>query len=106
MAGSFRSIMIGAVVALASAAALAAVRDGVTAPLPVELARAKGFGEHPHMEEAQHFLVMAREELRHADSDFGGHRGQAIALVTQAMEEIERGYEYGGGAHEGPLPPQ
>lgn len=103
----FRSTVIGAVAVLASATALAAVRDGVTLPHRVELVRnSKGFGEHPHMEEALHFLGMAREELRRADSDFGGHRGQAIGFVTQAMEEIGRGYEYGGGAHEGPVQSQ
>ncbi len=97
---------IGAVVALASATALAAVRDGITTSHPVELTHGKGGGDHPHMAEAAHFLAMAREELGRADSDFGGHRSQAMGLVNQALEEIRLGYEYGGASHSGPLPPQ
>jgi hypothetical protein len=99
-------MVIGAVVALASATTLAAVRDGVALPHPVELVHGKGGGDHPHMAEAAHLLAMAREELRQTDSDFGGHRSQALVLVDQAMEEIKLGYSYGGGSHPGPLPPQ
>jgi hypothetical protein len=111
MAGTLRAAMIGAVAILVSATALAAMRDAVTIPHPVELAHGKGGDSHPHishphMAEAAHLLAQANEELREADSDFGGHRSQAMALVNQALEEIRLGYGYGGASHSGPLPPQ
>jgi hypothetical protein len=106
MAGTLRAMAIGAAALLASATALAALRDGITMPRPVELVHGKGGDSHPHMAEAAHLLAQAHEELREADSDFGGHRSQAMALVNQALEEISLGYSYGGASHSGPLTPQ
>jgi hypothetical protein len=97
---------VAAVLGLASVTALAAVRDHVEMPSPAVLVYGKGGHDHPRMAEAAHYLAQAREALRDADSDFGGHRSQAMALVDQAMEEIRLGFEYGGASHSGPLPPQ
>ena len=58
------------------------------------------------MVEAAHFPAQAREALREADSDFGGQRSQAMAMVNQAMEEVRLGFEYGGASHVGPVQPQ
>jgi hypothetical protein len=67
---------------------------------------ANGHGFHPYMQSAEFDLRAAADELGRADSDFGGHRNQALALVRQALDEIEAAYAFGGQAHEGPLAPR
>jgi len=50
--------------------------------------------DQPHMQSALEFLRSARAELDRADSDKGGHRARAIALVKDAIVEVERGIQY------------
>ena len=65
-----------------------------------------GHGNHPHMKTAELALRDAGIALGRADSDFGGHRSKAMALVRQALDEIDAAYAFGGAAHEGPLIPR
>ena len=50
--------------------------------------------DQPHMEAALDHLRAARKELDAATNDKGGHRGNAIRLVNDAIRETERGVEY------------
>ncbi|HYM59920.1 MAG TPA: hypothetical protein VEZ11_03390 [Thermoanaerobaculia bacterium] len=51
-------------------------------------------GGQPHMAAALDELRAARADLEAALSDKGGHRGRAIALVDEAIEEVRAGMEY------------
>ncbi len=51
----------------------------------------------PHMQSALDHLVAARHELQSATADKGGHRVRAIALIDEAVTEVERGLEYARG---------
>jgi len=44
-----------------------------------------------HMEAALKALQTAKEELRAAEADKGGHRAKAIDLVEQAIAETQAG---------------
>ena len=50
--------------------------------------------DQPHMEAALDHLRAARKELDAAANDKGGHRGNAIRFVNDAIRETERGVEY------------
>ena len=49
----------------------------------------------PHMNAALDHLKLARRELNAALADKGGHREKAIALVKDAITEVEAGIEAG-----------
>jgi hypothetical protein len=49
----------------------------------------------PHMNAALDHLKLARRELDAALADKGGHRAKAIALVNDAITEVEAGIEVG-----------
>ena len=48
-----------------------------------------------HMERALNALYNARNELRQASHDKGGHRVNAIQLVNQAINEVNAGIAVG-----------
>jgi hypothetical protein len=50
--------------------------------------------DQPHMEAALDALKSARRELDAATADKGGHRGNALRLVKQAIVEVERGVDF------------
>ena len=50
--------------------------------------------DQPHMDAALDALKSARHELDAAIADKGGHRGNALRLVKQAIVEVERGIEF------------
>lgn len=50
-----------------------------------------------HMQNAVNALRNAHSELRQAEANKGGYRGQAQDLVTQALNEVEAGIAYAGG---------
>lgn len=50
--------------------------------------------DQPHMEAALDALKSARRELDAATADKGGHRGNALRLVKQAIVEVERGIDF------------
>jgi len=51
--------------------------------------------DQPHMEAALNYLKNARSDLEKATPDKGGHRGNAIRLVDQAIEEVNLGIAAG-----------
>ena len=51
----------------------------------------------PHMLNALNALRSAHEELRQAEANKGGYRGQAQQLVTEAIGEVEAGIAFAGG---------
>ena len=48
----------------------------------------------PHMRAALNHLRNARHELELATADKGGHRERAMALVRDAIVEVEAGMEF------------
>lgn len=48
----------------------------------------------PHMQPALQSLRNARSQLQNATADKGGHRNQPIALVNQAIDEVQRGIAF------------
>ena len=48
----------------------------------------------PHMQAALVTLKTAREQLKNATSDKGGHRVQAIDLTERAIAQVEKGIAY------------
>jgi len=50
--------------------------------------------DQPHMDAALDALKSARRELDAATADKGGHRGNALRLVKQAIAEVEHGIEF------------
>lgn len=48
----------------------------------------------PHMRDALKHLRSARNDLNKASSDKGGHRNKALALVNDAIDQVERGIAY------------
>lgn len=51
-------------------------------------------GGQPHMNAAADELRSARAELYAATGDKGGHRERAIALVDEAIAEVQAGIDY------------
>ena len=48
----------------------------------------------PRMESALRHLKEAREELRTASADKGGHREQALDFTVRAIRQVEEGIEF------------
>ena len=48
----------------------------------------------PHMRDAHRHLEQAREALKKAEADKGGHRVKAIELVEGAIREVKAGVEF------------
>ena len=71
-------------VAVASMAALASL--GVAANDTA--AFAEGRERHPNIRRAMNALRAARNDLEHADHDFGGHRVEAIEAIDRAMQQL------------------
>jgi len=51
--------------------------------------------DQPHMTAALAALQSAKNNLDHATNDKGGHRGRAIDLVKDAIDEVNKGIEAG-----------
>jgi Spy/CpxP family protein refolding chaperone len=47
-----------------------------------------------NMERALEQLHGALRSLRHSTSDKGGHKGRAIGLIMQAIDEVQAGIDY------------
>ena len=69
---------------VASAAALAGLLVGANT-----MALAEGQERHPNIRRAINALRTARNDLEHADHDFGGHRVEAIQAIDRAVEQLE-----------------
>ena len=50
--------------------------------------------DQPHMLAALEHLRAAKGELARADADKGGHRVKALALVNDAISQVEKGVSY------------
>ena len=50
--------------------------------------------DQPNMQAARGNLITARNELRRATADKGGHRARAIGLVNSAIAEVNLGIQY------------
>jgi uncharacterized protein YlxW (UPF0749 family) len=50
--------------------------------------------KHPHIQAAIHELQEAKNELQHADHDFGGHRVEAIEAVDNALKQLRQALQY------------
>ena len=48
----------------------------------------------PHMRSALDALRTARRQLAVATDDKGGHRAKALALVDEAIEQVQKGIGY------------
>jgi hypothetical protein len=49
---------------------------------------------HPEIQAAIRHLQQAKNNLEHANHDFGGHRVKAIEHVNQALEELNQALNY------------
>ncbi len=49
---------------------------------------------HPELRRAQRSLETAKKELQHANTDFGGHRVEAIKSIDEALEHIRQAENY------------
>lgn len=52
------------------------------------------FGDQPNMEKARSYLNSALGNLNRTSADKGGYREQAMRLVRDAIDEVNRGIEY------------
>jgi hypothetical protein len=50
--------------------------------------------KHPEIQAAIRHLQQAKNNLEHANHDFGGHRVKAIEHVNQALEELNQALNY------------
>jgi len=73
---------------IAALGAVVAVGASALAAAPAEAAQ-------PHMNRALSDLQAALAQLNAALPDKGGHRVKAIALVTQAIDEVTKGMAVG-----------
>jgi hypothetical protein len=71
----------------ASGASLAALIGLSLASSDVVLAAERE--RHPNIRRAMEALRAARDDLEHADHDFGGHRVAAIGAIDRAVEQLE-----------------
>jgi hypothetical protein len=55
----------------------------------------KATAAQPHMRSALDHLRAAKVELEKAEADKGGHREKAIALVADAIVQVEEGMDVG-----------
>ena len=49
---------------------------------------------HPNIRRAIGALENAKNDLEHADHDFGGHRAEAIEAVNHAIEQLRVAVKY------------
>ena len=54
---------------------------------------ASGSGQ-PHMQSALDHLTAARDQLNAAEANKGGHRERALALVNDAIDQVQSGMDY------------
>jgi hypothetical protein len=52
------------------------------------------FANQPHMVNALHDLQTAQSQLNAATADKGGHRDNALSLVSQAISQVRAGIAY------------
>ncbi|SDS61961.1 hypothetical protein [Opitutus sp. GAS368] len=65
-----------------------------TSTAPAQSFTAPHHERHPAIRAAIRALEKAKEELKAADHDFGGHRAQALADCDKAMAQLKLALEY------------
>jgi hypothetical protein len=70
-----------------SSLSLIALMVALSSPLPAA-------GRHPEIEDALRALAAAKEHLRHAAHDFGGHRVDAIRAIDEADRQLRICMQY------------
>jgi hypothetical protein len=61
------------------------------------LAAGRAHAAQSHMLNARGHLRSARQELREATADKGGHRERAIEIVDRAIGQVDEGIEFARG---------
>ena len=61
------------------------------APLAAEISAAE---RHPAIRNAIRALEKAKDDLQHADHDFGGHRAEALAECDRAITQLKLALQY------------
>ncbi len=54
----------------------------------------RAYADQPHMQAALTSLKTARDQLQKATDDKGGHRKKALALVQEAIQQVEKGIQF------------
>jgi hypothetical protein len=68
---------------------------GVAAVTGLALAASAAHAErHPRIRAAVRALENARDDLQHADHDFGGHRVEAIEAINRALEQLREALKF------------
>ena len=84
-------IMAGAALAITPAIAQTAPS---TTPAPTQPPATQRHERHPAIRTAIHALEKAKEELKAANHDFGGHRAQALEDCDKAIAQLKLALEY------------
>lgn len=69
-----------------------AAMGGLT--LVAGLSAAQAAERHPKIRQAIHALEQAKDDLQHADHDFGGHRVEAIQSIDRAIEQLRTALKF------------
>jgi hypothetical protein len=67
------------------------------AALGLAFAAGRAVAYQPHMQNALSALQNAQSELQQATPNKGGHRERAMALVSDAIAQVEAGIGFAGG---------
>jgi hypothetical protein len=67
------------------------------AALVLAFAAGRAVANQPHMQNALAALQNAQSELQQATPNKGGHRERAMALVSDAITQVEAGIGFAGG---------
>ncbi len=59
------------------------------APRPANASAAQPAQVHPEIRDAIAALRKAKEHMRRASHDFGGHRAEALRVTDEAIRELE-----------------
>ena len=69
-----------------------AAMGGLT--LVAGLSAAQAAERHPKIRQAIHALEQAKDDLQHADHDFGGHRADALRECDEAIRQLKLALQY------------
>jgi hypothetical protein len=73
------------------AAICSTVLAAIAAPLATETAAAE---RHPAIRNAIRALEKAKDDMQHADHDFGGHRAEALAECDRAINQLKLALQF------------
>jgi hypothetical protein len=76
-------------VAITTAAPAAPSAKAVPAARPTPAPAAEPAQVHPEIRDAIASLRKAKERMRHAAHDFGGHRAEALRVTDEAIRQLE-----------------